>query len=128
MLSSGVAPRRVSPGGLEQYQACPFAFFSRRILALEEPPDGVVFVFCTTDPSQIRPAVVSRLQRFTFRPLQPEEIEGKLARILAAEGRRAEPAAVALVARLAAGGMRDAESMLDQVLAAHAADRAAAKT
>ena len=36
---------------------------------LEEPPDGVVFVFCTTDPSQIRPAVVSRLQRFTFRPL-----------------------------------------------------------
>src|SRR5688572_31128066 len=36
---------------------------------LEEPPAGVVFVFCTTDPSQIRPAVVSRLQRFTFRPL-----------------------------------------------------------
>ena len=36
---------------------------------LEEPPDGVLFIFCTTDPSQIRPAVVSRLQRFTFRPL-----------------------------------------------------------
>lgn len=84
---------------------------------LEEPPDGVLFIFCTTDAGQIRPAVVSRLQRFTFRPLRPEEIEGKLERILAAEGRRADAAAIALVARLAAGGMRDAESMLDQVLA-----------
>jgi DNA polymerase III subunit gamma/tau len=84
---------------------------------LEEPPEGVLFIFCTTDPSQIRPAVVSRLQRFTFRPLSSQEIGGKLERILAAEGRSAEPEAVALIARLAAGGMRDAESMLDQVLA-----------
>ncbi|MEA2623825.1 MAG: polymerase subunit gamma/tau, partial [Chloroflexota bacterium] len=83
---------------------------------LEEPPEGVLFIFCTTDPSQIRPAVVSRLQRFTFRPLSPAEIEGKLGRILAAEGRSVEPDAIALVAQLAAGGMRDAESMLDQVL------------
>ena len=83
---------------------------------LEEPPEGVLFIFCTTDPSQIRPAVVSRLQRFTFRPLAVPEIEGKLQRILAAEGRSVEPEAVALVARLAGGGMRDAESMLDQVL------------
>jgi DNA polymerase III subunit gamma/tau len=84
---------------------------------LEEPPDGVLFIFCTTDPSQIRPAVVSRLQRFTFRPLSGEEIRGKLARILEAEGRVADDEAVALIARLAAGGMRDAESLLDQVLA-----------
>lgn len=83
---------------------------------LEEPPDGVVFVFCTTDPSQIRPAVVSRLQRFTFRPLTPAEIEGKLGRILDVEGRAADPEALELIARLAAGGMRDAESLLDQVL------------
>jgi DNA polymerase-3 subunit gamma/tau len=83
---------------------------------LEEPPPGVLFIFCTTDPSQIRPAVVSRLQRFTFRPLTVEEIAGKLERILAAEDRTADPDAVALVARLAAGGMRDAESILDQVL------------
>src|SRR5918999_131877 len=72
---------------------------------LEEPPEGVLFVFCTTDPSQIRPAVVSRLQRFTFRPLRSTEIEGKLRMILEADGRGAEPAAVRLVARLAAGGM-----------------------
>jgi DNA polymerase-3 subunit gamma/tau len=83
---------------------------------LEEPPEGVVFVFCTTDASQIRPAVVSRLQRFTFRPLPAAEIEGKLTRILEAEGRTVEPDALELIARLAAGGMRDAESMLDQVL------------
>jgi DNA polymerase-3 subunit gamma/tau len=83
---------------------------------LEEPPDGVLFIFCTTDPSQIRPAVVSRLQRFTFRPLSVAQIEGKLERILRSEGREVEPAAVELVARMAGGGMRDAESMLDQVL------------
>jgi DNA polymerase-3 subunit gamma/tau len=76
----------------------------------------VLFIFCTTDPSQIRPAVVSRLQRFTFRPLAVPEIEGKLRRILEAEGRSVEPEAIALVAHMAGGGMRDAESMLDQVL------------
>ena len=57
-------------------------------------PDGVVFVFCTTDPSQIRPAVVSRLQRFTFRPLSLEDITGKLTRILAAEGRSVDAEAI----------------------------------
>jgi DNA polymerase III subunit gamma/tau len=87
---------------------------------LEEPPDDVLFIFCTTDPSGIRPAVVSRLQRFTFRPLPSREIEGKLRRILEAEGRAVDDEAVALIASRAAGGMRDAESMLDQVLAAGA--------
>jgi DNA polymerase-3 subunit gamma/tau len=84
---------------------------------LEEPPPDVLFIFCTTDPSGIRPAVVSRLQRFTFRPLPVRVIEGKLRRILEAEGRSVTDEAVALIATRAAGGMRDAESMLDQVLA-----------
>ncbi len=83
---------------------------------LEEPPPHVLFVFCTTDPTQIRPAVLSRVQRFNFRPLTVDEIVGKLDRILADDGRRADPDAVRLVAELAAGGMRDAESMLDQLL------------
>ncbi len=83
---------------------------------LEEPPPHVLFVFCTTDPTQIRPAVLSRVQRFTFRPLTVDEIVGKLDRILADDGRRADADAVRLVAELAAGGMRDAESMLDQLL------------
>ena len=83
---------------------------------LEEPPEHVVFIFCTTDSSQIRPAVVSRLQRFDFRRLTVPEIEGKLRRILAEDGRPADEDAIRLIAELAAGGMRDAESMLDQLL------------
>jgi len=83
---------------------------------LEEPPPGIVFIFCTTDPSKIRPAILSRLQRFDFRPIAQEQIAAKLVDILKSEGRNAEPNAIALLARLADGGMRDAESMLDQLL------------
>jgi DNA polymerase III subunit gamma/tau len=83
---------------------------------LEEPPDHAVFVFCTTDSSGIRPAVLSRVQRFDFRRLTVAEIGGKLKTILETDGRTAEPEAIDLIARLAAGGMRDAESMLDQLL------------
>ncbi len=83
---------------------------------LEEPPDHAVFIFCTTDSSGIRPAVLSRVQRFDFRRLTVAEIGGKLKTILDADGRTAEPEAIDLIARLAAGGMRDAESMLDQLL------------
>jgi DNA polymerase-3 subunit gamma/tau len=83
---------------------------------LEEPPDHAVFVFCTTDSTQIRPAVLSRVQRFDFRRLTVPEIAGKLRTIMEADGRKADPEAIDLIARLAAGGMRDAESMLDQLL------------
>jgi DNA polymerase-3 subunit gamma/tau len=83
---------------------------------LEEPPPDVLFIFCTTDPSGIRPAVVSRLQRFTFRPLPEKHIVGKLRRIAEAEGRTITDEALDLIAQRAAGGMRDAESMLDQVV------------
>ena len=83
---------------------------------LEEPPPDVLFIFCTTDPSGIRPAVVSRLQRYTFRPLPENKIEGKLRRIAQAEGRTVSDEAIALIAQRASGGMRDAESMLDQVI------------
>jgi DNA polymerase-3 subunit gamma/tau len=83
---------------------------------LEEPPPDVLFIFCTTDPSGIRPAVVSRLQRFTFRPLPEKQITGKLRRIAEADGRSITDEALDLIATRAAGGMRDAESMLDQVI------------
>jgi len=83
---------------------------------LEEPPPDVLFIFCTTDPSGIRPAVVSRLQRFTFRPLPEKQIGAKLRRIAQAEGRTITDDAIELIAQRAAGGMRDAESMLDQVI------------
>lgn len=87
---------------------------------LEEPPDHVVFIFCTTDPTKIRPAVLSRVQRFDFKRLTVPQIEGKLATILEADGTPADPDAVRLVARQAAGGMRDAESILDQMLSSGA--------
>jgi DNA polymerase-3 subunit gamma/tau len=90
--------------------------------SLEEPPESVVFMFASTHPQEFPPAILSRLQRFDVRRLTVPEIEGKLHRILDADGRAAEPAAVELIARLAAGGMRDAESMLDQLLAS-AGDR-----
>ena len=86
--------------------------------SLEEPPEDVAFMFASTDPQGFPPAILSRLQRFDVRRLTVPEIEGKLSRILEAESVQAEPAAVHLIARLAAGGMRDAESMLDQLLGA----------
>ena len=85
--------------------------------SLEEPPDFVVFMFASTHPQEFPPAILSRLQRYDVRRLTVAEIEGKLIRILEADGRSAEPGALHLIARLAAGGMRDAESMLDQLLA-----------
>ncbi len=90
--------------------------------SLEEPPEFVVFMFASTEPSVFPPAILSRLQRYDVRRLTIPEIEGKLARILEADGRTAEPAALSLIARLAAGGMRDAESMLDQLLSAAPGD------
>jgi DNA polymerase III subunit gamma/tau len=84
--------------------------------SLEEPPDFVIFMFASTEPSGFPPAILSRLQRFDVRRLTVPEIEGKLRRILAADARAADDGAVHLIARLAAGGMRDAESMLDQLL------------
>ncbi len=86
--------------------------------SLEEPPEFVVFMFASTEPSRFPPAILSRLQRYDVRRLTVPEIEGKLTRILAADSRDADEPAVHLIARLAAGGMRDAESMLDQLLSA----------
>ncbi len=88
--------------------------------SLEEPPDFVAFMFASTHPQEFPPAILSRLQRFDVRRLTTTEIEGKLGRILEAEGRAATPEAIHLIARLAAGGMRDAESMLDQLLSSSA--------
>jgi DNA polymerase-3 subunit gamma/tau len=86
--------------------------------SLEEPPPFVVFMFASTEPSGFPAAILSRLQRYDVRRLTVPEIEGKLGRILEADERLADPGAIRLIARLAAGGMRDAESMLDQLLSA----------
>jgi DNA polymerase-3 subunit gamma/tau len=91
--------------------------FNALLKLIEEPPDHVVFVLATTDTHKVPATVISRTQRFDFRRLPTALIAEKLSRICAAEGARAEPEALDLLASLADGGMRDAESLLDQVLA-----------
>lgn len=88
---------------------------------LEEPPEFVNFMFASTEPSGFPAAILSRLQRFDLRRLTVPEIAGKMRMILEADGRAADTEAIDLIARLAAGGMRDAESMLDQLLATDSA-------
>ena len=86
---------------------------------LEEPPPGVVFVFATTEPQKIASTaapVLSRLQRFDFRRIGPAAIRERLRQVLALERLAAEEDALALIARYADGGMRDALSVLDQCL------------
>jgi DNA polymerase-3 subunit gamma/tau len=86
---------------------------------LEEPPPGVVFVFATTEPQKIAQSaapVLSRVQRFDFRRIGPQAIVTRLRDVLAAEALAADDDALRLIARSADGGMRDALSILDQVL------------
>jgi DNA polymerase III subunit gamma/tau len=86
---------------------------------LEEPPPRVVFVFATTEPQKIANTaapVLSRLQRFDFRRIGAEAIRTRLREVLTAEGVEADDDALALIARYADGGMRDALSVLDQCL------------
>jgi DNA polymerase-3 subunit gamma/tau len=90
--------------------------FNALLKLIEEPPDHVVFILATTDTHKVPPTIISRTQRHDFRRLDQATIAAKLTRIVAEEGASADDDAVALIARLADGGMRDAESLLDQVL------------
>ncbi|MEO6577602.1 MAG: DNA polymerase III subunit gamma/tau [Candidatus Limnocylindria bacterium] len=91
--------------------------FNALLKLIEEPPDHVIFILATTDTHKVPATVISRTQRHDFRRMSEPTIVAKLMRILASEGLEADDDAVALIARLADGGMRDAESLLDQVLA-----------
>jgi DNA polymerase-3 subunit gamma/tau len=83
---------------------------------LEEPPDHVRFVFCTTEPHKVIEAIRSRCQRHDFRRIRTAALVKDFARICEAEGVDIEPAALELVARAADGSHRDGLSRLDQVL------------
>src|SRR5687768_5025613 len=91
--------------------------FNALLKLIEEPPDHVVFILATTDTHKVPATIISRTQRHDFRRMADATIVGKLTRIVASEGAEADDDALALIARLADGGMRDAESLLDQVLA-----------
>ncbi len=100
----------------EVHMLSPHAF-NALLKLIEEPPDHVVFILATTDTHRVPPTIISRTQRHDFRRLPTDVIAAKLTRITTAEGVTADPAALELIARLADGGMRDAESLLDQVMA-----------
>ncbi|QDT12807.1 DNA polymerase III subunit gamma/tau [Planctomycetes bacterium K23_9] len=92
------------------------AAFNALLKTLEEPPEHVKFIFCTTDPEKIPITVLSRCQRFDFAPVEVTKIVKRLKEIVEAENAQADEAALELIARRAAGSMRDSQSLLEQVL------------
>lgn len=91
------------------------AAFNALLKTLEEPPAHVIFVLCTTDPQKILETILSRCQRFDFHRIGNEDIEHRLAYVCEQEGFDYDDEALAIVARHAKGGMRDALSTLEQL-------------
>lgn len=91
--------------------------FNALLKTLEEPPEHVKFVFATTEAQKVLPTIISRCQRFDLKPISDEVIIERLKLICQEEGIQADDAALAAVARLADGGMRDSQSILDQMIA-----------
>ena len=91
--------------------------FNALLKTLEEPPPHVVFIFATTESHKIPATILSRCQRYDFKLLSTNALTEHLSRILAAEAIDCDPEAVRLLAREAAGSVRDGLSLLDQVLA-----------
>ncbi|MEO8268578.1 MAG: DNA polymerase III subunit gamma/tau, partial [Aureliella sp.] len=90
--------------------------FNALLKTLEEPPPHVKFIFCTTDPDKLPITVLSRCQRFDFVPIKLDAIRARLSEICSAEGFEADDDALSLLARRAAGSMRDSQSLLEQVM------------
>ncbi len=93
------------------------AGFNALLKTLEEPPEHVKFIFATTEPNKILPTIISRCQRFDLRPISTQTIADHLTYIAEHEDVTLTPAAAWAVAKGADGGMRDAQSMLDQLVA-----------
>ncbi|MGD9719681.1 MAG: DNA polymerase III subunit gamma/tau [Pirellulales bacterium] len=91
--------------------------FNALLKTLEEPPEHVKFIFCTTEAAKIPITILSRCQRFDFAGIGQRAIMGRLEQIVAAEGAQVEEEALAILARRAAGSMRDSQSLLEQLLA-----------
>jgi len=91
--------------------------FNALLKTLEEPPEHVKFIFATTEANKILPTIISRCQRFDLRRIPTKIIADHLAHIATEEGIELEPMAGHTIAKGAEGGMRDAQSMLDQLVA-----------
>lgn len=102
---------------IDEVHMLSIAAFNALLKTLEEPPSHVVFVMCTTDPQKVPETIQSRCQRFDFHRLSNEEIIARLGAVCTAEDVQFEGDALDLVAHRAQGGMRDALTMLEQLIA-----------
>lgn len=91
--------------------------FNALLKTLEEPPEHIIFILATTEPHKILPTIISRCQRFDFSRLTDQEMIDRMKTVMKEEGKTYEEGALALIAKLANGGMRDALSILEQCLA-----------
>ena len=91
------------------------AAFNALLKTLEEPPDRVTFILATTDPQRVLPTIISRCQRFDFRRIPLDAMVKHLGKIAANENINIHTEAITLVSQIAQGGLRDAESLLDQL-------------
>ncbi len=91
--------------------------FNALLKTLEEPPENVIFIFATTEPHKVLPTIVSRCQRFDFKRFPTETIVARLKYICEKEDIEADDDSLFLIAKKADGGMRDALSLMDQVIA-----------
>ena len=91
--------------------------FNALLKTLEEPPEHVIFILATTEPHKILPTILSRCQRYDFTKLSDKDIKNRLKSVLEKEGVAYNDEAIDIIISLADGGMRDALSILDQVLA-----------
>ena len=91
--------------------------FNALLKTLEEPPEHVIFILATTEPHKILPTILSRCQRYDFTKLSDQDIKNRLKAVLEKEGVDYNEDAIDIIISLADGGMRDALSILDQVLA-----------
>ena len=94
------------------------AAFNALLKTMEEPPEHVKFILCTTDPQKVPPTIQSRCQRFDFRNIPTATIATHLARVVKDEGAAAEPELLFQIARLGNGSMRDSLSVLERIMAA----------
>jgi DNA polymerase III subunit gamma/tau len=100
---------------LDEVHMLSTAAFNALLKTLEEPPDRVVFILATTDPQRVLPTIISRCQRFDFRRIPLQAMIQHLAMIARTEQIEIAPDAIEVVAQLSQGGLRDAESLLDQL-------------
>ncbi|TYB31663.1 MAG: DNA polymerase III subunit gamma/tau [Candidatus Mcinerneyibacterium aminivorans] len=90
--------------------------FNSLLKTLEEPPPHVIFIFATTEPQKIPETITSRCQRFVFQRISLDDIKERLERIVEKEGKKITEDASLLIAKVSDGIMRDAESLLDQII------------